>query len=353
MRDDELFLVDGGLAPDSAQHYFTGRLPDGRMMLSLCAWIGEACGMLVLWFTADGCYSGYDFLAVPREPDVLNVPSGYANLLMGALIRFQNRLDCKPEDIRVRRFFLREPVRVRIKLFERWVPDFMCDPYHQPLFDPELNEDEIREVALGWMEDWLTWGKILLVLNHYETEIVQPHLKLTKAEAEKRIIGWPRLGASTSRLYTLSTYGTAFQTGVTPSGEQVLLGVYELSMVLVRFDASGELLGVERRPLSGMDTTSPVVSEQVKEQLAAWLAELSWVEQPIRVFKFLLSDCRVYISDFPNWAIVLYYDPDSCTDLEERRQSREQMASWEEAGKFVFWWGNDYHMNKDGEVIAT
>jgi hypothetical protein len=38
---------------------------------------------------------------------------------------------------------------------------------------------------------------------------------------------------------------------------------------------------------------------------------------------------------------------------EERAQVRQQVLEWEASGSFVFWWGRDYHMTKDGEVLST
>jgi hypothetical protein len=126
MRDDEeLFLIDGGDSPHPSDHYFTGELPDGRKLLSLRG--GE--GMLNLWFAPSGQYAHTEALSIPRAWDTKNVPNSYNELVIERLIAYQRRVGCKPADIRVRRFFLTEPIPHGIKLVKECVPEFLCNPY--------------------------------------------------------------------------------------------------------------------------------------------------------------------------------------------------------------------------------
>ena len=37
----------------------------------------------------------------------------------------------------------------------------------------------------------------------------------------------------------------------------------------------------------------------------------------------------------------------------ENAELRAQLEEWERAGQFVFWWGRDYHMSSEGEVLST
>jgi hypothetical protein len=213
------------------------------------------------------------------------------------------------------------------------------------------------------VERWIKDGYVLLVRGiHEQWEIAQPHLKLdTKQEALARIIGWPRVGPSASRRYTLRTYGSErgqadFYTGTTPAGEQVLLGTYDDAVVCVRFDAEGEQVGVDSRPLLA-DAPLEELSAKQRAKLEiqavkAWRGEIGLRPGPIRVCKFLLSEPQAYISDYPNWAIQLHYDPDQFAGL-ERQEMRRLKEEWEAAGNFVFWWGKDYHMSKEGDVLST
>jgi hypothetical protein len=149
--------------------------------------------------------------------------------------------------------------------------------------------------------------------------------------------------------YTLRTYGAddgaaRFYTGRLPDGRSGVIGVYHREIVLVRFAADGTLADVQTRPLK---------RGPEDKQALAWQQELGWQPGPIRVRRFMLPDQRIYVADYPPWAIVFRHDPYVYPTPEERAQVRERVREWEENGWFVFWWDRDYYLDADGNVLST
>jgi hypothetical protein len=171
------------------------------------------------------------------------------------------------------------------------------------------------------------------------------------------------------KLYMIRTHGPAegaadFYAGADVHGRQILLGRYHEESVCVSFDAQGELLEVQTRPLPPAELQAlrtqksrarqarKLPRRRLKPLASAWLEELGAQLGPIRVRRFMLPHHRIYISDYPTWAVILQADPFYYPFREERDRLRQQLVEWEESGHFVFWWRRDYFMSKDGEVLS-
>ncbi len=144
-------------------------------------------------------------------------------------------------------------------------------------------------------------------------------------------------------------------------GRLALMGAYGDELVCVAFGPDGAFGEVLARPLSlparGGERAdaegSPPGVEPWLPQAEAWQGELGWSAGPIDVQPFLLWDRQIYLADYPGWAIRYRADPIVVRDPEERAQVQQQVREWEESGAFVFWWGKDYFMSKDGEAVST
>ncbi len=166
---------------------------------------------------------------------------------------------------------------------------------------------------------------------------------------------------SAEKHYAIRTYGVEggeadFYAGALADGRQALMGQYgPEQLVCVPFDAEGWRQGVLTRAVPVREGQAEPGSAAAwgAQHALAWQAELGWRAGPVRVRRFALPEHCVYIADYPGWGIRLQADPYFYPSEEEREALRQQLALWEQAGKFVFWWGKDYFMSKDGEVLST
>ncbi len=174
------------------------------------------------------------------------------------------------------------------------------------------------------------------------------------------------------KLYPLRTSGAEgddadYYAGALPDGRQGLMGPYDEEVVCVLFDGEGGLLGAQSRPaLAPPDPAgkprrkgrrpAPEPEERrawAVRQALAWQAELGWLPSVVRVKRFRLPGHRIYVHDYPYWAIILRADPYYYSVPEEREDYLRMLTEWEASGNFVFWWGTDYQVGPDGEVLST
>src|SRR5690348_18309911 len=128
-------------------------------------------------------------------------------------------------------------------------------------------------------------------------------------------------------------------------GAQWLITGAEQAILLIKFDLKGKL--VETRLLKG---DSP---EQREEQLEQWKAEVGFTDQPVYVLKFHLEQYYVGVAALPYDGMQeAIDDPDSFAP-EELEMIMEEIESWLSKGLFALEWGEEYYMNKDGEVITS
>jgi hypothetical protein len=352
--EDRLFELGSDAKPFAEAYYWTGRVADGRQLLF---GRGDNEDVLVLWFDAEGRYSHLESFPVPRALDKRNEPGSYAQLMVEHLIAYQREKGCRPAPIRVRHFCIDEPLTAAIRLMDIWMLEFLCAPY----VDPDHSDDD-RRILLKSIARWQARGGFRLVWGGEEFDERVDEEAQPPDDYLERFVGWPPTSAAADRLYPLSGgEGTEFLTGTSAAGEQFLLGPYnEDELVCGRFDQSGRFLDSQvrelpPRPEEETESEDEPPGAWEAEQSAAWLRELGAEPAPIRVRKFHLPDERqVFINDYPNWAIILHYDPFYYPDPQERADLRRLKAEWESSGNFVFWWGNkDSHLGADGRLLST
>jgi len=182
--------------------------------------------------------------------------------------------------------------------------------------------------------------------------------------------------------YIINSYGDDFYTGTIADGRQVLMGLLCPKLVAVFFDADGNLLQVESRPLSRLpprqgaigvswETDVGVLSLEgvrpgpyqvydphfqaaLTRDLAAWKREIQFQDAPITVREFFLDDRFLGIRRLPDHLQEFKENPDNVAkDEEERRGLEDRIREWESLGQFVLLWGEDYWMSRDGDVEST
>lgn len=165
---------------------------------------------------------------------------------------------------------------------------------------------------------------------------------------------------STSNKYVIQSENDYdWEVGHTGRDEQVLIGVYDSSVVAVFFDGSGNLQRFECRPSSltaqvdqrSTDDSSDDAS--LESLLAAWKAEIGFVRSEIQVSRFFIPEPLVGIKDLPAFLQSFLNNPESITSTQERQEWYLDVHQWSAQAKFVFCWGKEYWMSSKGEVTDT
>jgi hypothetical protein len=113
-------------------------------------------------------------------------------------------------------------------------------------------------------------------------------------------------------------------------------------VLVVFFDLAGRLREVQTRPWIDLITQLPALQE-----------ELGFRPATIRVRKFALPDHEVGIEDLPSWHAEFLAHPDRFT-LDEQEHHLDFLKNvWDANDQFVFRWGNDYWIDRRGEVVAS
>jgi hypothetical protein len=346
MNDERTFVIDPIESPTHLLKWYAGSVADGRLVL-----FGQSNDALleVIWFTPQGTFLKGEKVPIPKEKVRADIPF-YPGQVLQFILDWQKHVGFRSHPITVRHFHLDQPFHAGIRLLFSWDRDFLRDPYyHEPFPDG-------RQYRHQSILDWLAARNFVLYWGREEFGFNKEGIGTDDCPEG---VGKPLF--TRERLYCLQTSyedGNVadFYAGRLADGRQALLGVYLPKLVLVLFDAAGNYLEYQTRPLADGPKSGPVTDVDRAEFVTRrqrWQRELGWQEQPIQVRRFALPEQRIYLADYPEWATLLLYDPYSYPTPQERAELRRQMEEWDREGCFVFWWSRDYHMNKDGEVLST
>lgn len=134
----------------------------------------------------------------------------------------------------------------------------------------------------------------------------------------------------------------------------MLMGLLCPSILVVRFDRDGFLVGSEQRPVPIFHDMQPpydIYNEQVEFVSKAWQAEIGLRLAPIEVKKFWSTEHEIGIEDYPVHFHEVLSDPNA--DEERKTYIRSAIEQWDNAGQFVLQWGNDYWLDRNGCVVST
>jgi hypothetical protein len=153
------------------------------------------------------------------------------------------------------------------------------------------------------------------------------------------------------RLFPLRGDEGYFHTGTTPDGRQVVAGLLCPFVAAYFFRPDGSFESVEKRPVAFFADKDPpyrIFAPEVEAEEAQWLADFRLKPGPIGLQAFFDSKEWIGIELLPEHL----KDPD---DGEEPYEEGwlEDCRAWDESGRFVFWWGNDYFIGPDGEVESS
>jgi hypothetical protein len=160
--------------------------------------------------------------------------------------------------------------------------------------------------------------------------------------------------AGYERLYAFKPDEGHFIAGVTPTGEQVLMGLFCPNLVAFHFDREGNLVRSEQRPVPFFHGVRPpfdIYDDRIQPMIEVWKAEMEFRPATIRVRKFFSDEPYIGIEDYPSHFHEILSDP--AADEEEKADVRESMELWDKDGQFVLLWGNDYWLDGSGRVVSS
>jgi hypothetical protein len=73
---------------------------------------------------------------------------------------------------------------------------------------------------------------------------------------------------------------------------------------------------------------------------------------PVRVKQFSVADDDIGIEPLPSSFRSFLSEPDAEAP-EDQRQYRKLIDDWLARGDYVLVWGNEYDVNKDGEIVFS
>ncbi len=157
------------------------------------------------------------------------------------------------------------------------------------------------------------------------------------------------------RRYPINSHETYFFfAGRTHDKRQVLMGLLCPDLVAFFFDAGGNLLNVEHRPVSFFQGVTPpydIFDERIPALIDEWQVEMGFQPSTIKVKKFFFQELYIGIEDYPSHFGEILSDPQASE--EEKSDIRDSMRLWDEERQFVLQWGNDYWIDESGEVVSS
>jgi hypothetical protein len=145
------------------------------------------------------------------------------------------------------------------------------------------------------------------------------------------------------------------------NGGVTILGFRYPYLVQVLFDEEDSFSELRVRPL-GIKAPSiyphgpyiiedPIYLDSVHQLLSAWKAECRFIEETVvAIQRFFIPELLIGIEDLPRHLVKFLDDP-SAFSTDEQSNYPQIIQEWRTDGCCVFWWGRDYYLSSDGEVI--
>jgi hypothetical protein len=140
------------------------------------------------------------------------------------------------------------------------------------------------------------------------------------------------------------------------------MGFQHPELVAVMFDQKGGFIKFEAHPISdeakaALGNGSTAIGDDLRRiidpEFLAWQQTIGFRPGPIKVVKFFLPECYIGIQDLPQHYQEFLENPEFVTDSQEREEWYSDIKNWRDNGSFVFCWGDDLWMDKNGEVSSS
>jgi hypothetical protein len=126
------------------------------------------------------------------------------------------------------------------------------------------------------------------------------------------------------------------------------MGIQPPELVLVEFDSGGNYLRTMTKDLRSEDITE----ENLLDELSKWRHEIELIPSGIAIKRFFQPDRWIGIKDLPDHYQEVLDRPQELDD-ERRTQFYEEIRLRLEEGDYIFYWDEDYYVNKEGEVVSS
>jgi hypothetical protein len=153
--------------------------------------------------------------------------------------------------------------------------------------------------------------------------------------------------------------GMRFWAGTNAQGEQFLFGPSLPNIEIYRFDPRGRFLSMEVRQMTHppswntkanvFNTGAGFISSMEKE-IEAIRQELGIQLGTITAEEFEAEESDVAILAFPSEYVHYQEHPDEYS-AEDKKAFDGYIEEWVRKGRFVFVWGEEHWMTKDGEML--
>jgi hypothetical protein len=145
----------------------------------------------------------------------------------------------------------------------------------------------------------------------------------------------------------LSAPSRGFYAGHLPEGQQALIALSRYGQIIAAIcDQGGNLIRVLHQEVS-----SPPNKYSFEDCL---IRELGFSPSLIRIKEFRMPAELFAVYHLPSHFSSFLIDPnDRIFDEEDRGAYPEMIRQWHESGQFVLEWGNDYWLDRNGDVVSS
>lgn len=143
-------------------------------------------------------------------------------------------------------------------------------------------------------------------------------------------------------------------TGVTSSGNQLLV-IYQFpDVVVVAFTPDGHLSGLSSPPGMPIDADAGFFSMKDDDILRSWLLQMGFRTALINVKRFTLPQHHIDIIDLPSNSAKILLHPTLYSD-EELAIAQQELKYWSNQGLFELWLNEftNIWIDKAGAIVAT
>jgi hypothetical protein len=128
------------------------------------------------------------------------------------------------------------------------------------------------------------------------------------------------------------------------------MGILLPEMLLVHFDSAGRYQRIEVRPLKGTYVAHD--DSGALQELRDWQKELHFAPSPIRVRIFFEANRTIGIRALPDHYQEAIDYPETF-EPSRLKLLLDDVQEWRARGDFVFYWGEDYYLDKEGDVVSS
>ena len=162
-------------------------------------------------------------------------------------------------------------------------------------------------------------------------------------------------------LRTLGNNGVRYWTGRLRNGKQVIIGPSLPNILVYLFDSDGKffdrrVVQLSPKPRQNKYTNNYIIDASflfaMEAQIVSIQEDMGFMPQTIEIQQFYDDEEDVGIKELPSEFEVFLADPDSYS-AEDRNSLEMAVQEWYEKQRFVFVWGDELWISKDGENLSS